>query len=57
MVGCPLKLSDSPVDVERSPLRGEHADKAVTGFLGYSAQEVETNKASGAVYKRTADNC
>ncbi len=48
-VGCPIKLSDSPVDVERSPLLGEHTDEVLTDFLGYSAQEVEKIKASGAV--------
>lgn len=38
-VGCPLRLSDSPVEVESSPLLGEHTDEVLTS-LGYSAGEV-----------------
>lgn len=38
-VGNPIKLSDSPTDVTRSPLLGEHTDE-VLGQLGYSADEV-----------------
>ncbi|SFM86825.1 formyl-CoA transferase [Variovorax sp. OV329] len=38
-VGNPIKLSDSPTDVTRSPLLGEHTDD-VLGQLGYSAEEV-----------------
>ncbi|MGH3166620.1 MAG: formyl-CoA transferase, partial [Trebonia sp.] len=33
-VGCPLRLSDSPVSVEPSPLLGQHTDE-VLGALGY----------------------
>ena len=39
-VGCPIKLSDSPVEVTRSPLLGEHNDEILTQVLGYSAEEV-----------------
>src|SRR6201997_3364281 len=38
-VGNPIKLSDSPTDVKRSPLLGEHTDE-VMAELGYSAEEV-----------------
>ncbi|MFD2472169.1 formyl-CoA transferase [Amycolatopsis silviterrae] len=47
-VGCPLKLSDSPVDVERSPLLGEH-NTEVLGELGYSAADVEQLRAAGVI--------
>ncbi|PKV97453.1 formyl-CoA transferase [Amycolatopsis echigonensis] len=47
-VGCPLKLSDSPVDVERSPLLGEHNDE-VLGELGYSAADVEQLRTAGVI--------
>ena len=48
-VGCPIKLSDSPVSVERSPLLGEHTDEILEQVLGYSAAEVADIKSSGAV--------
>jgi formyl-CoA transferase len=38
-VGNPIKLSDSPTEVVRSPLLGEHSDE-VLGELGYSATEI-----------------
>ncbi|MFB9931610.1 formyl-CoA transferase [Amycolatopsis halotolerans] len=47
-VGCPLKLSDSPVDVERSPLLGEHNDE-VLGEIGYSAADVEQLRTAGVI--------
>jgi formyl-CoA transferase len=33
-VGCPIKLSDSPVDVRRSPLLGEHNEDIYSNELG-----------------------
>jgi formyl-CoA transferase len=38
-VGNPIKMSDSPTVVERSPLLGEHTDEVLAG-LGYSAAEI-----------------
>ena len=34
-VGNPIKLSDSPAEVKRSPLLGEHTDEILTKVLGY----------------------
>jgi formyl-CoA transferase len=48
-VGCPIKMSDSPVDVVRSPLLGEHTDEILSAVLGYSPSDLERIKASGAV--------
>lgn len=48
-VGCPIKLSDSPVEVVRSPLLGEHTDEILTDVLGYSREELERIEESGAV--------
>jgi formyl-CoA transferase len=48
-VGNPIKLSDSPADVRRSPLLGEHTDEVLTQVLGYSAKELADIKVSGAV--------
>ncbi|TQS42709.1 formyl-CoA transferase [Cryptosporangium phraense] len=46
-VGCPIKLSDSPVDVERSPLLGEHTDQ-VLSELGL-ADRADAYRAAGAI--------
>jgi formyl-CoA transferase len=48
-VGCPIKMSDSPAEVTRSPLLGEHTDEILSQVLGYSAEEVAAIKASGAI--------
>jgi formyl-CoA transferase len=47
-VGNPIKLSDSPTDVTRSPLLGEHTDEVLVQ-LGFSADEVAALRAEGAV--------
>jgi formyl-CoA transferase len=38
-VGNPIKMSDSPTEVKRSPLLGEHTDE-VLGELGYAAADI-----------------
>ena len=48
-VGNPIKLSDSPCEVARSPLLGEHTEEILTKVLGYSASEVAEIKTSGAI--------
>ena len=48
-VGNPIKLSDSPADVRRSPLLGEHTDEVLRKVLGYSDKEVADIKVSGAI--------
>ncbi|MEO0718411.1 MAG: formyl-CoA transferase, partial [Pseudomonadota bacterium] len=40
-VGCPVKMSDSPVEVERSPLLGEHTLEILTDVLGYDGEALE----------------
>ena len=47
-VGCPIKLSDSPVEVERSPLLGEHTDEVLSELLGYGAEEIAELRSAGA---------
>ena len=47
-VGNPIKLSDSPTVVTRSPLLGEHTDE-VLSELGYSAQQIGGFRASKVV--------
>src|SRR6202047_3974032 len=48
-VGNPIKLSDSISDVKRSPLLGEHTSEILKDALGYSSDELEEIKASGAI--------
>ncbi|MEX3634404.1 MULTISPECIES: formyl-CoA transferase [Paraburkholderia] len=47
-VGNPIKLSDSPTDVKRSPLLGEHTDE-VMAELGYSAEQIMALRTAGAI--------
>ena len=47
-LGCPMKLSDSPVEVKRSPLLGEHTDEILSEVLDYGGEEIETLRAAGA---------
>ena len=48
-VGCPIKLSDCPVEVTRSPLLGEHTVQILTEILGYAGDDIARVLASGAV--------
>jgi len=48
-VGNPVKLSDSPSEVSRSPLLGEHTGEILQEVLGYSAEEVSNLREAGAV--------
>ncbi|NKB57966.1 MAG: formyl-CoA transferase [Alphaproteobacteria bacterium] len=47
-VGNPVKLSDSPADVARSPLLGEHTDE-ILREIGLSADDIAASKSAGAV--------
>ncbi len=48
-VGNPVKLSDSPSEVSRSPLLGEHTGEILQAVLGYSAEEISELREAGAV--------
>ena len=48
-VGNPIKLSDSPADVRRSPLLGEHTEEILKDVLKFSAREISEIKGSGAL--------
>jgi formyl-CoA transferase len=48
-VGCPVKLSDSPVEVVRSPLLGEHTLEILSEVLGLGGDEIDRIVGSGAV--------
>lgn len=48
-VGNPIKLSDCPADVKRSPLLGEHTDEILAEVLGMNEDEIAAAKEVGAV--------
>ncbi len=47
-VGMPIQLSDSPPDVKRSPLLGEHTDE-ILDWLGYATGDIKKLREDGAV--------
>ena len=47
-VGNPIKMSDSPSEVTRSPLLGEHTEEVLVE-LGYTKDQIATLRAEGAI--------
>ena len=48
-VGCPFTLSDSPVEIDRSPLLGEHNAEILRELLDKHDEELERLTSAGAV--------
>ena len=48
-VGNPIKMSDSPTEVKRSPLLGEHTDEVLGEVLGFGEAEIAEIERSGAI--------
>ncbi len=48
-VGCPLRLSDSPVDVKSSPLLGEHTEEVLAEVMGLDDKAIQKLRDDGAV--------
>lgn len=48
-VGCPLQLSDSPVEVKTSPGLGEHTDEILEEVVGYGGAEITKAREEGAI--------
>lgn len=48
-VGNPIKLSESPSDVVRSPFLGEHTDAILKSVVGLSDADIAVARAAGAI--------
>ena len=48
-VGNPIKLSDSPSDVRRSPLLGEHTEEVLREVVGLNDADIQTARQQGAI--------
>src|SRR3974377_751678 len=48
-VGNPIKMSDSPTEVTRSPLLGEHTDEVLRAVLKFDDAKNTDIKGSGAL--------
>jgi formyl-CoA transferase len=48
-VGCPIKLSESPVTVETSPLLGQHNEDVYVGELGLDPGQLAELKSNGVI--------
>jgi formyl-CoA transferase len=48
-VGCPLRLSDSPVEMTRAPLLGEHSAEVLREVLGMNESELQTIHDQGVI--------
>jgi formyl-CoA transferase len=51
-VGNPIKLSDSPAEVVRSPLLGEHTGEILRDVLGFRDEQIAEIERSGAIGER-----
>jgi len=41
VIGCPVRLSDSPVAARRAPLKGEHTEDVLQNLAGYTREEIQ----------------
>jgi formyl-CoA transferase len=48
-VGCPVKLSDSPAEITRPPLLGEHTDELLAALCGADPDQVRRLREGGVV--------
>ena len=48
-IGCPVKLSDSAVEVTRPPKLGEHTDALLGELCGVSAADLRKLREGGVV--------
>ena len=45
----PIKLSESPAVIKRSPLLGEHTEEILREVLGYDQNKIGSLKSAGAL--------
>jgi formyl-CoA transferase len=48
-VGNPIKLSDSPQEVRRSPLLGEHTEEVLRALCGLTDDDIQSARHQGAI--------
>ncbi len=48
-VGCPVKLSDSPAEISRPPLLGEHTGTLLDELCGIDSDELKRLREDGVV--------
>jgi len=48
-VGMPIKLSESPAKIERSPTLGEHTDEILREVLNYDQNRINALRSAGAL--------
>ena len=48
-VGCPIALSDSPIEVKGAPLLGEHTDEILRETMGYGESELKKLRADSVI--------
>ena len=48
-VGNPIKLSDSPTEVRRSPLYGEHTEEVLRTLVGLNDEDIQAARQQGAI--------
>jgi formyl-CoA transferase len=49
MIGCPVKLEKSPVEVKAAPLYSQHTDEILTSILGVDAGELPKLREQGVI--------
>ncbi|MYE01404.1 MAG: hypothetical protein F4Y03_08990 [Alphaproteobacteria bacterium] len=48
-VGCPIKLSDSPADIRRPPMLGEHSEEVLAEHCGLDGETAARLRAEGVI--------
>jgi formyl-CoA transferase len=49
MIGSPIRLSDSPIEVSPAPLFGEHTEEVLRTLGGYSADDMQRLRVKGVL--------